>query len=73
MATLPTGLTTVTAAVCPKGILTLTLNRPKRKNAVNSAMYLDIIAVLKYAAENDAVNAVVLTGAGGKTPPSLCV
>ena len=47
------------------GVATITLNRPKRKNAVNNQMYLDLAQALKACEGNDAVKAVILTGAGG--------
>jgi len=42
----------------------VTLNRPRRLNAVNKAMYDGLRAALEEAAGDDAVRAVVLTGAG---------
>lgn len=59
---------TVTVSVDAVGVLTLTLSRPKRKNAVNNKMYTEIVEVLKKAETDPAVKAVVLTGAGGATP-----
>lgn len=45
-------------------VLTLTLNRPDVYNACNEQMALDLQAAFRYAAENDSVRCVVLTGAG---------
>lgn len=58
-------LETVVTSLAPSGILTVTLNRPKRKNAVNTQMYLDLVAVFDSASEDDLVSALILTGAGG--------
>lgn len=46
------------------GILTVTFNRPDRKNAMNPALYIDLINVLRWAKEKEEVRVVVLTGAG---------
>jgi len=46
------------------GILTVTLNRPERLNALNDAMWRDILALLDEVDANDAVRAVIFTGAG---------
>ena len=45
-------------------IATLTLHRPDRLNAVNSEMLREMIAAFDRADEDDAVRAVVVTGAG---------
>lgn len=46
------------------GVLTLRINRPDKKNALNLAMY-DLLATgLKEADNNDAVRVVLLTGSG---------
>lgn len=58
--------TVATSFNAANGIFTITLNRPQRKNAVNTQVYLDMVAAFKYADENPAVKAVVLTGAGGE-------
>ncbi|WP_257451538.1 enoyl-CoA hydratase [Archangium lipolyticum] len=64
------------------GILTLTFNRPQKKNAFTGEMYDAAARALLDADKNDAVRVVVLTGAGGaftagndlkdflETPPS---
>ncbi len=47
------------------GVLTLTLNRPERLNALTSTMIGALLAVLRTAAVDPSVRVVVLTGAGG--------
>ncbi len=46
------------------GVLTLTLNRPDKLNSFNEEMHLALRAGLQRAEEDDAVRAVLLTGAG---------
>jgi enoyl-CoA hydratase/carnithine racemase len=46
------------------GILTITLNRPDRMNAFTPQMMLDMCAALDAADADDAVRAVIVTGAG---------
>ncbi|MBN2058984.1 MAG: enoyl-CoA hydratase/isomerase family protein [Deltaproteobacteria bacterium] len=46
------------------GILSLTLNRPQKKNAFNTEQWKAVAAELDAARENDDVNVVVITGAG---------
>ena len=46
------------------GIATLTLHRPERLNAVNTAMLREIVAALDAADADDDVRAVIVTGAG---------
>jgi 2-(1,2-epoxy-1,2-dihydrophenyl)acetyl-CoA isomerase len=47
-----------------QGVLTLTLNRPERLNAINDDMLDELTASLRGADTDGAVGAVVLTGAG---------
>src|SRR5688572_3194657 len=47
------------------GVVTVTLNRPERKNAINGKMWENLLATFRSAAVDDAVRVVVLTGAGG--------
>jgi 2-(1,2-epoxy-1,2-dihydrophenyl)acetyl-CoA isomerase len=47
------------------GVLTLTLNRPKRKNAMDPPLAQAIAGALRAAREDASVRVVVLTGAGG--------
>lgn len=51
------------------GVLTLTLNRPERKNALNQEMLELLLAALQRAALDPAVRCVLMTGAEG----SFCV
>jgi len=46
------------------GVATVELNRPEALNAWNKQLGLDLLAVLRRVAENDAVCAVLVTGAG---------
>ena len=48
------------------GVLLVTFNRPEVRNAINRQVQLDLRAVLETARSDDAVGAVVLTGAGEK-------
>ena len=45
-------------------IATITLNRPKVKNAMNPQMHLEMVEVLSELEEDDGVRVLVLTGAG---------
>ncbi|WP_219413730.1 enoyl-CoA hydratase/isomerase family protein [Pseudonocardia nigra] len=47
------------------GVLTLTLNRPKRKNAINGELWDALREQLTVARDDADVRAIVLTGAGG--------
>ncbi len=47
------------------GVLVLTLNRPRQKNAFNDRMYLALRDALGGALENDEVRCAIVTGAGG--------
>jgi 2-(1,2-epoxy-1,2-dihydrophenyl)acetyl-CoA isomerase len=47
------------------GVATLTLDRPARKNAINDAMWGELLEVLQEVAETDADRVLVITGAGG--------
>lgn len=47
------------------GIMTVTLNRPTAKNAVNLAVAKGIAAAMQELDANDAIHAAILTGAGG--------
>jgi len=48
-----------------QGLLTITMNRPERRNALNPDMTLGLVAAAKRAAEDTEVRAVLLKGAGG--------
>jgi enoyl-CoA hydratase/carnithine racemase len=47
------------------GVRTLTLNRPKRKNAINRELWIALADALNAAGKDRGVRAVVITGAGG--------
>ena len=47
------------------GLLTITMNRPERRNALNPDMTLGLVAAARRAAEDQEVRAVLLKGAGG--------
>lgn len=46
------------------GVLTLTLNRPAKLNALNTELASALLAAVRRAAQQDGVRAVILTGAG---------
>jgi len=46
------------------GVATITFNRPARRNAITAAMFERLLPLLEALAADDAVGAVVLTGAG---------
>lgn len=46
------------------GVLSLTLNRPQKRNAITETMYQRITHVLKEAGQDSAVRVIVLTGSG---------
>ena len=47
------------------GVMTITLNRPKAKNAVNRAVAEGVAAAIDQLEADDAIRAAVITGAGG--------
>ena len=47
------------------GVVTLTLNRPERKNAINAAMWNELLAVFREVADAPTDRVLVITGAGG--------
>ena len=55
----------VAVATPEPGVRTLTIDRPRRRNALDRATYRALGAALTAAAAADAVRVVVLTGAGG--------
>ena len=56
---------TVLSELDDEGVLLVTLNRPKRKNAFNAAQWDGLAHTLDEAREDPRVAVVVLTGAGG--------
>jgi len=48
----------------PNGVVTLTLNRPEKKNAMNGAMWNELLAVFREVAASDTDRVLVITGAG---------
>ena len=46
------------------GVLSLTFNRPEKKNALNRDMYLALIAALDAAGRDEAIRVVIFAGAG---------
>jgi enoyl-CoA hydratase/carnithine racemase len=48
------------------GVATLTLNRPEQRNALNGELLAALVEAMRRARDDDAVRAVVLTGAGDK-------
>jgi enoyl-CoA hydratase/carnithine racemase len=47
------------------GVATLTLDRPARKNPLTFESYAEMAAILRAAPHDDAVRAIIVTGAGG--------
>lgn len=47
-----------------KGVLTLTLNRPAKMNAINTAMYVELVSQLRSAAKDVEVRAVLIVAEG---------
>jgi 2-(1,2-epoxy-1,2-dihydrophenyl)acetyl-CoA isomerase len=48
-----------------KGLLTITLNIPERRNALNTGIAIELLAVVQRASDDAAVRAVLLRGEGG--------
>ncbi|RNC79482.1 MAG: enoyl-CoA hydratase [Balneola sp.] len=48
------------------GIATLSINRPKQLNALNNQVFEDLDAAIDEVISNDAIKAVIITGAGDK-------
>lgn len=67
--TVPTLATDEILVSLDGAVLTVTLNRPAKLNAVTQEMSDSLVAVATWANESDAVRAVVLTGAG---PRAFC-
>lgn len=45
-------------------VATITMNRPERRNAMNTALNQDLLTAFEWAQDDDEVRAIVLTGAG---------
>lgn len=43
-------------------VLTITLNRPEKKNAFNAEMIDEWVSALEHAQENDDINVILVTG-----------
>jgi enoyl-CoA hydratase len=52
------------------GVLTITLNRPKARNAVNRALAEGVAAALERLDTDDDLRVGVITGAGGRSAPA---
>ncbi len=48
----------------PNGVVTLTLNRPEKKNAMNAAMFNELLALFREVDASTADRVLVITGAG---------
>jgi 2-(1,2-epoxy-1,2-dihydrophenyl)acetyl-CoA isomerase len=48
------------------GIVTVTLNRPERKNAINGPMWVELLAVFQSIGKEHDDRVLILTGAGGE-------
>jgi len=48
------------------GIVTVTMNRPQRKNAANGTMWQELLATFREVADSTTDRVMVLTGAGGE-------
>ena len=49
-----------------EGILTITINRPEKMNALNKDVITDMSNALDAAIENNEVKSIIITGAGEK-------
>jgi Delta3-Delta2-enoyl-CoA isomerase len=58
------GYTAVTVKVSDKGVMTVTMSRPDKLNAISFEMYRELERAFDEAAADKAVKALVLTGAG---------
>ncbi len=56
---------TIEVARTDRGVVTITLNRPERKNAINGAMWDELLAAFREIAGRPGDRVLVLTGAGG--------
>ena len=58
--------TTLLTSQDADGIVVVTINRPDKLNALNDAVVADLAALAAWAAKDDSVRALILTGAGPK-------
>lgn len=61
---IPTLATATLQSELQAGVLTLTLNRPEKRNAINNALARALLAALQHAEADTAVRCVVLRGNG---------
>src|SRR5688500_7881254 len=54
----------INTSLSPRGVLTLTLNRPDKHNALNAELLTALHAALLDAERDEQVRVIVLTGAG---------
>ena len=52
------------------GVVTVTMNRPSKKNAANATMWQELLDTFRQIAHTDTDRVVVLTGADGSTVAS---
>ena len=52
------------------GLLTLTFNRPEKRNALNTETYLALTDALRQAARDEEVHVLLLQGQAGASPPA---
>ena len=52
------------------GVATITLNRPEKLNAVTAVLIRELMAAFDAADDDDAVRAVIVTGAGRPSAPA---
>jgi enoyl-CoA hydratase/carnithine racemase len=60
-----TAVETIEVSRSDAGVVTITLNRPEKKNAMNRTMWSELMASFTEIAQSDADRCVVVTGAGG--------
>jgi len=48
----------------PTGVVTMTLNRPKKKNAINRTMFDELLAVFREVNDSTTDRVLIVTGAG---------
>jgi enoyl-CoA hydratase len=58
------GLSTIRTELDDRGVLTVTLDRPERRNAINDVMHVELTELYRRIAADTEAEVVVLTGAG---------